>query len=201
MSVSMRDVRKALDPEEPNYAAAARLGSASLPHLRALVGGDDVLLAAKAAYAASLLEGDTGKEVVATAAQSDEPSLRVAAASAAVNLPTASAAGLLSDLVTDSDPGVRKVAVAAVPSDAPATLTALVQESTPPEAGTAPPSASPAEAQSARIPMPGEDSGSGLMPGEGGSSGLMPGERPGGGSAMDDSAAAPAPGKMPGEAP
>ncbi|MFD9903567.1 HEAT repeat domain-containing protein [Streptomyces sp. NPDC059063] len=198
MSVSMDDVRKVLDPEEPDYAAAARLGTDSLPHLRALVEGDDLLLAAKAVYAAGLLEGDTGKDVVATAARSDEPTLRVAAAGATVNLPTESAAGLLGNLVTDPDVGVRKVARASVPADAPESLATLIRESGPPEAAPSAPSDLASGAPLTATPMPGEHPGTGLMPGEAPTGGLMPGERPRGG--MDGGGdAEPAPGKMPGE--
>ncbi|MEU3794428.1 HEAT repeat domain-containing protein [Streptomyces fructofermentans] len=116
-NVSMQDVRRVLDPEEPNYAAMARLGTESLPHLRALVQSDDPMLAAKSAYAASLLEGDQGQDVILVAAQSDDPVLRVAAASAAVNLPAASAADVLVGLAADGDAGVRKVALSSVPPD------------------------------------------------------------------------------------
>ena len=81
------------------------------------------MLAAKAAYAASLLEGDQGQDVVVAAAHSDTASIRVAAAAAAGNLPTESASTVLMDLVGDTDAGVRKVALSAVPDDAPPELT------------------------------------------------------------------------------
>jgi HEAT repeat protein len=118
MTVSMEDVRRVLDPEEPDYEAAAQLGSDALPHLEALVAGDDPMLASKAAYAASLLEGATGQEVVRVAARSDDPMVRVAAAAAARNLPAQSAKDVLAGLVTDDDPGIRKVARASAPEDA-----------------------------------------------------------------------------------
>ena len=70
MSVSMDDVRKVLDPDEPDYAAAARLGEEALAHLERLARGDDPMLASKAAYAASLIEG--GSDVVETAAASED---------------------------------------------------------------------------------------------------------------------------------
>ena len=87
MAVSMNDVRRVLDAEEPNYDAAAKLGPDALPHLQALVAGPDPMLASKAAYAASLLEGALGESVVHAAAQSHNPVVRVAAAAAARNLP------------------------------------------------------------------------------------------------------------------
>jgi HEAT repeat protein len=115
MPVSMEDVRRVLDPEEPNYEAAADLGPEALPHLEALVAGDDPMLASKAAYAASMFEGAAGQEIVRAAAQSDDPVVRVAAAAAARNLPAPSAREVLAGLVTDDDPGIRKVARASAP--------------------------------------------------------------------------------------
>ena len=110
MAVSMHDVRRVLDPEEPSYEAAAKLGTEALPHLQALVAGADPMLASKATYAASLLEGAAGEDVVRTAAQSDDPVVRVAAAAAARNLPAESASDVLAQLVRDADSGIRKVA-------------------------------------------------------------------------------------------
>ncbi|MEV5019355.1 hypothetical protein ACIGW1_35080 [Streptomyces sp. NPDC053780] len=127
-SVSMQDVRRVLDPEEPDYAAIAELGAESLPHLRTLVQGDDHMLASKGAYAASLLEGDHGQNVILAAARSDDPLLRVAAARAAVNLPGGSATDVLTGLAADEDAGVRKVALSSVPPDVPNDLVGRLQD-------------------------------------------------------------------------
>ena len=108
MSVSMEDVRKVLDPDEPDYAAAAELGEEALPHLEQLVRGDDAMLASKATYAASLIRG--GADTVETAADSDDPVVRVAAAAAARNLPLERAEQVLRRLSDDEDAGIRKVA-------------------------------------------------------------------------------------------
>ncbi|HET9650017.1 MAG TPA: hypothetical protein VFP34_17540 [Microlunatus sp.] len=108
MTVSMEDVRKVLDPDEPDYAAASQLGEDALPHLEELVRGDDPMLASKATYAASLISG--GADAVATAADSADPIVRVAAAAAARNLPSDRAEQVLRRLTEDDDPGIRKVA-------------------------------------------------------------------------------------------
>lgn len=108
MTVSMKDVRRVLDPDEPDYAAAAELGEEAVPHLDQLVRGDDVMLASKAAYAASLIQG--GAETVGTAADSEDPVIRVAAAAAARNLPREQARRVLRQLTVDEDAGIRKVA-------------------------------------------------------------------------------------------
>ncbi len=89
MAVSMEDVRRVLDPEEPDYEAAAQLGPGAVPHMATLVTGDDPMLASKATYAASLLEDGAGQEIVRIAAESTDPVVRVAAAAAARNLPVA----------------------------------------------------------------------------------------------------------------
>lgn len=195
MSVTMKAVLEVLEPDEPNYDKAASLGPDSLPHLRTLVQGDDPMLAAKAAFAASLLEGDQGKDVVAAAAHSETASVRVAAAAAANNLPADSAAVVLMNLVDDSDPGVRKVALTSVPSDAPPQLSAKIasQSSHTPAAG------SPEFEEAPTGPevgggMPGE--GQNKMPGEKPAPGLMPGEKP-----PSSDGDVPDTGLMPGESP
>ncbi len=193
MSVTMEAVLKVLEPDEPNYARAASLGSDALPHLRTLVEGNDPMLAAKAAYAASLLEGDQGKDVVEAAAHSETASVRVAAAAAANNLPADSASEVLMDLVDDSDEGVRKVALSSVPADAPPELSAKVdsQGGRKEEAGGTGFDEAPARegagagtgagggtgtGTGAGGGMPGE--GRSTMPGEQPAAGLMPGEKP-----------------------
>jgi hypothetical protein len=110
MAVTMNDVRRVLDPEEPNYGAVPALGAGALPHLEALVTGPDPMLASKAAYAASLLDGSTGESVVQLAAESSDATVRVAAAAAVRNLPQDSANRMLDTLRSDDDPGIRKVA-------------------------------------------------------------------------------------------
>jgi HEAT repeat protein len=180
MAVTMKNVRAALDPEEPNYAEAARLGPEALPHLDALVTSDDTMLASKAAFLASLIKDAKSAEVVAKAARSSDPAVRVAAAAAASNLPSAAASAVLLELVADPDPGVRKVARKAVPDKPSAKLAEALEAAK----AAAPSSSDAAPSPTAVVmgPMPGESSGgmAGLaqpgMPGE--RSGTMPGERP-----------------------
>lgn len=195
MSVTMKAVLEVLEPDEPNYDKAASWGPDSLPHLRTLVQGDDPMLAAKAAFAASLLEGDQGKDVVAAAAHSEMASIRVAAAAAANNLPADSAAVVLMDLIDDSDPGVRKVALSSVPSDAPPKLSAKVASQSGHAAGAGSPGIEEAPSgPGAGAEMPGE--GQTKMPGEKPAPGLMPGEKP-----HSSDGDVPGTGRMPGERP
>ncbi len=109
MAVTESEVRKHLDPEEPNYpAAAAALGAEALPVLERLVRASDPLLASKAAYLASLIPDPAAARVLEVAAASREATVRVAAAAGARQRPELAAA--LESLLIDQDAGVRKVA-------------------------------------------------------------------------------------------
>ena len=118
MAVSMKQVRAALEQEEPDYNDAAKLGPDALPHLGRLVRGDDAMLASKAAYLAGLIDSDKSSAVLDQAAQSDEPAVRVAAASGAQHL-SADAPELFERLLSDDDAGVRRSALKSVGSAKP----------------------------------------------------------------------------------
>jgi hypothetical protein len=184
MAVTMKEVRAALDPEEPDYEKAAKLGPEALPHLETLVNAGDTMLASKAAYLAGLIKAPKSAEVVATAAQSDDPAVRVAAAATASNLAPSAASDVLVDLVADPDPGVRRVARAGVPSKPNAKLAKKLEDfadedgaprdvGADTESAAASTGAMPGEVIGEETTMPGERSGA--MPGE---EQTMPGERP-----------------------
>jgi hypothetical protein len=192
MAVTMNDIRGALDPEEPDYQEAAKLGPDALPHLEVLVSSGDAMLASKATYLASLIKDAKSADIVRTAAHSTDPVVRVAAASAAANMPASGSSDILVDLVGDPDPGVRKVARGAVPDKPTDRLSRRLEElgdqpaaereadgpGAPPATGRMRGEA-PEEAPRVDITMPGEEPTG--MPGE--APGRMPGEQ----------------GKMPGE--
>jgi HEAT repeat protein len=115
MPVSLEQVRAALDPEEVNYRAAAQLGPEALPHLAVLARGPDMMLASKATYLASLIQGAQAEQIVEEAAAHPEPAVRVAAASGLKNLKSEDAASRIADrLIADRDLGVRKLTVQSV---------------------------------------------------------------------------------------
>ena len=128
MTVSMRDVRAVLDPDEVDYSQGAGLGSEALEHLLILVTATDPGLAAKAAYLAGVIRGDRSEEVVAAAAASEDALVRVAAASAAALLAPDSASRVLRGLVADTDDGVQKLALRSVPAEPSPELRRRVQE-------------------------------------------------------------------------
>ena len=112
--VTRDQVRRALDPDEPNYADAARLGPAALSHLEELIAGADVGLASKAVYLASLIRDRRSSAVVRKGAMSRRAEVRVAAAAGARNLPRNDAIDVLTGLLRDGDAGVREVALKSI---------------------------------------------------------------------------------------
>lgn len=128
MTMTMAQVRAILDPEEPNYAKAAQLGAAAIPFLEQLIQGSDVMLAAKAAYAASLIQAPGAATLVKAATEHDATVVRVAAAAAARNLEGAQASEVLMPLIQDADVGVRKVALDSVGPDADVELRSQIEQ-------------------------------------------------------------------------
>jgi len=183
MATTMEEVRAVLDPEEPDYQKGAELGPDAIPHLQALVNGDDAMLASKAAYLASLIKSDASADVVRDAAHSNVEAVRVAAAAGARNLPSTKASEVLEDLVGDADPGVRKVARDSVPRRPSSRLAGLIAETeSDSESMTDRPGSDTSTFTPTSPTMPGETvaetmpgGGTGLMPGETESG--MPGDR------------------------
>ena len=187
MAVTMKKVREVLDPEEPDYPRGVALGPEALPHLEALVNSGDPMLASKATYLASLIEGERSAEIVEQAARSSDPIVRVAAAAAAPNL-RSGASDLLRQLASDPDPGVRKVAQSrsrqrtVPPSEGPDAGASQdsVRERSPIIMGRMPGEEDTADTATGGATMLGESTRG--MPGERQerTRGLMPGEKPGG---------------------
>ena len=127
MPVTMEQVRAALDPEEPNYEKATKLGPDALPHLQKLIQGKDPGLASKAASLARMIGGERAGAVLEKATSHKDVRVRVAAAHSAQNLPPEATSQVLATLVADDDVGVQKVALRSVPRAASAELRASVE--------------------------------------------------------------------------
>lgn len=113
--MTMQQVRVYLDPDEPDYPAAAlALGTDALPQLAELAAGDDPMLASKAVYLAGLIGGDEAPRILSRAAEHADPVVRVAAAASLRNLADEAAADLGQQLIRDDDAGVRKVTARSV---------------------------------------------------------------------------------------
>jgi hypothetical protein len=110
MPVTREQVLSHLQRDEPNYQQAARLGVEAIPHLVALIQGNNRSLAAKAVCLASYINAADSVAVLQMAATHAEPVVRVAAASSARRL-TAVPASLVLTLLDDTDTGVRKWAL------------------------------------------------------------------------------------------
>lgn len=126
MPVTVEQVRSYLDAEEPDYSSAAQLGEGATEPLARIVQGTDVLLASKAAYLAGLIPAASSVEVLKLGAASSHAVIRVAAAAAIRNMP--SAGSLLEKLLQDGDFGVRKQALISAGVLKPAKLKPLVQK-------------------------------------------------------------------------
>jgi HEAT repeat protein len=111
MVVTKQQVIDMLNPDEPNYPEAAKLGPDALPHLDTLVKTADPLLASKATYLASLIQDEQSIDVLKAAAQSNHPEVRVAAAAGARNLSVTETKDILFKLLADEDIGVREEAM------------------------------------------------------------------------------------------
>jgi HEAT repeat protein len=117
MPVTMEQVRAALDPEEPDYEKAAKLGPETLPHLEKLIARKDPHLASKAASLAGMIKDERAARVVEKAAKHEDARVRVAAAHSAQYLSPPDASRVLVAALADKDVGVQKVALRSVPKE------------------------------------------------------------------------------------
>lgn len=112
MPITLEELRALLGSDEPDYEAIAQLLDLSaVSHLQTLARGPDVMLATKAVYAASLIPGSQSEAVVAEAADSSQPLLRIASASALANLPETSRNRVAEHLIDDAEVSVKKLVI------------------------------------------------------------------------------------------
>lgn len=116
MPVTREQVERFLNVDEPDYAAAARLGFGALQHLEAMAREAGPGLAVKAVYLASLIGNGTSAIVIDAASRRTDPVLRVAAAAAIGRVSADRLTDIATRLVSDSDPAVRQRALAALPT-------------------------------------------------------------------------------------
>jgi HEAT repeat protein len=127
MPVTLEAVREELEAEEPDYEAlAASFGAAALTHLAELARLPDPMVAPRAVYLAALIPDPRATRILAQAARSPDTRWRVAAAAAAADLSVADASAIVTELIGDPDPGVRRAALRSIPlRPGPALETAL----------------------------------------------------------------------------
>lgn len=105
-----------LQQEEPDYAAAARLGDEAMPLLNEIIKGSDERLASKATSLAGMISSDKKADVLTEAAKHPSVVVRIAAAAAASNLNADQAEKVLNHLVDDADVGVSKFTMKSIRS-------------------------------------------------------------------------------------
>ncbi len=112
--VTLREVQRALEADEPDYARAASLfGADALDHLAALAQTEsDPLTASKAVYLASTISDPRAVDILIEAAESREDIVRLAVAGGARNLREDDCSRVLVRLVEDQDYGVQRLVMA-----------------------------------------------------------------------------------------
>lgn len=121
MTMTREDLRIALSREELDYPAlAAALSAAEIPLVREFAMGDDAMLATKAVYLASLIDADAAVDIVDVAARSPTEVVRIAAASALVNLPETRRSEIALGLLDDPSLDIKKLTLIAVERPTPA---------------------------------------------------------------------------------
>ena len=128
MTVTMQQIRAALDRYEPDYATAAReLGPDALPHLAEIVRQGDTSSARRAVYLASLIDHEQSDAVIALGMERPEATVHIAVAAGARNLAPRLRNPVLLRLLDSDDIGVRKVSLRAVPAQPEPALKARVE--------------------------------------------------------------------------
>ena len=113
MTSTPDDLRRRLSDIEATEETYAGLGPADVPALISLLGDGEEWLAARAVYALSRIDTDEARGAVASAAGNDQLAVRVAAASSAATMPAGVSDNILTRLLRDPEPAVRKMAVRA----------------------------------------------------------------------------------------
>ena len=127
MAISLEELRRLLSNDEPDYAAiAVMVDESAADDLRLLANDDNLMLAQKAVYLASMVEGTRTHAVVDEATRSDQVVLRIAAASALVNLPRETRHRLADRLLDSGEVSVEKVTLKALDGPLPPGLRSKV---------------------------------------------------------------------------
>jgi len=107
MTVSKKTVIDVVSAEEIDCKRAEDLGMGAFPHLLDLVRGDDELIASRAVWVASRIDGNKMIDIIKIAANREDPLTRVAAAYAANSIKGRPGDDILNKLKTDKDEVVR----------------------------------------------------------------------------------------------
>lgn len=123
MALTPLELRLRLSSDEPDYAQLApQIDDSLLPVLGQLANDPDSMLASKAVYLASLINKPQAHRIVETASDSPRPLVRIASASALVNLPDSVRNPIADKLLDADDVSLQKLAIKSVQRSAPAHL-------------------------------------------------------------------------------
>jgi HEAT repeat protein len=106
----LRQQLSAIEPDERTYEG---IGPPEVDLLLRLLDDEEEWLAARAVHALSRIDADTARQGVVSAAESPRMEVRVAAAASAGTLPVEVSDEILSRLLDDPEPAVRKFAIKA----------------------------------------------------------------------------------------
>jgi hypothetical protein len=127
MSLTFEEVLAVLHADELDYASASLMGPDALLHLGQIVRGTNPQLAAKAAYLSGMIGGLDAGPILMDAAASNDPTIRAAAAGAAAHLRSSISVPVLSRLLDDTHPDIRRLALQSLPAEMTPTLRATVE--------------------------------------------------------------------------
>jgi len=110
MTITLKQVKNLLSPDEPDYDKAAKIGQEALPHLKKIIKGKNAMMASKAAYLACMIQSKKTIDVISIAAKSLDPIVRVSVAGGSINLHVKGVEKILQSLLKDKDESVRNKA-------------------------------------------------------------------------------------------
>jgi outer membrane protein OmpA-like peptidoglycan-associated protein len=128
MAVSIEQLRRILNADEPDYDGLARQGAALLPQLAQLVNDRNEYVAANAASLAGMIGDNQAVAVLQRAARSASGAVRSATAGALRSVRGPQVAALVATLQRDRDPDVRKFAAKAAAMQQPGSAAAEIGE-------------------------------------------------------------------------
>jgi HEAT repeat protein len=109
--MSISDLRRQLSVIEPDESMYRGIGADEVPMLRELLADEEAWLAARAAHALSRIDDEDARDAVRSASESSRAEVREAIAAAAARMPPEVSDIVLSSLLSDADPAVRKLAI------------------------------------------------------------------------------------------
>jgi HEAT repeat protein len=113
MPKSLSQLRQQLSAIEPDERTYEGIGPSEVDLLVGLLDDEEEWLAARAVHALSRIDADTARQALVSAAENQRMEVRVATAASAARIPMPASDEILSRLLDDPEPAVRKFAIKA----------------------------------------------------------------------------------------